>query len=125
MQVAPTLTATAWHPRHDGISIDSKEIANASNRTRRSCKASIRKYAANIFCQVCTSDSRANDKLVSKFYKNIRRKYIGKRHGQKIRRVNNFPRIVYSFLYALCILNFNSYVISLSCVYVADALKFI
>ena len=43
------------------------------------------------FCQVFTSDSRANDKLVSKFYKNVRRKYIGKRHGQKMRRVNNFP----------------------------------
>ena len=43
-------------------------------------------------CQVFQSDSRANDKLVSKFYKNVRRKYIGKRHGQRMRRVNNFPR---------------------------------
>ena len=55
-QVAPTLTALAWYSRHDGISIDSKEIANASNGTRKSCKASIRKYAVNIisyFCILC------------------------------------------------------------------------
>ena len=89
MDEVPFSIAMDYHYRRDITSTDSEEIASGSSGTRRSCKVSILKCAANIvkFCNIFTSDTRSNDKIVAKFYNIIKDKKF-----KKVGRTYNFPR---------------------------------